>query len=541
MFNSTYKKSICKICALFLITLFVAISAVTLSACDGDNLSDTLIVGTTDEIDTLNRLEASGGMPGYAYTMLSSTLAQVPIVYRADGEFDSAICDIENSADGLIWRFKLKNTFYWHDGNAVTLADIEYTLKNTVPSQSVAEISIKDGAVEIKLASANILFLDSLISAIIQPKHILSTVTKDSITDVQSVIGCGPFKFADRSLDSGTLTFERFDKYPYAGDISLKYVIFKTFNSADSMYLALKAGEIDTVWSYGGGLGKNEYEDLGANQKLKLLSYSTNAIPKVLFFNNKVMTDTRVKNAIKKAIDYNKLARIFGTSDSCIPREGFVAPNVFGYKETNLLTRDLNGAKALLSQAGYNETSKFQFRLLVRSSGDDSQYADMIKTDLEETGMINVVLEVKGSDWQSYYQEARHMASLATVTAAGYNFDAGYATRYLMTTVNSAMQASGVAKNPVAHGQLEIDDGAGGLTEFGAIRKALDDAVSKNDAFKAAVASYQDYMVAQTPAIALLYGVKTQVVSARLSGYAIDDTFGHINVQSFTTLKKSNR
>ncbi len=533
-----FKRKFITVLLIISVAALILSGAVCLAACNAQISDGTLIVGTTTVVDTLNRLDAGGGKPGYAYTMLSSTLAQVPLVYRSRGEFLSVLCDIDCSDDGLSWTFKLKDGFIWHDGVAVCAEDLSYTLKNSLSENDINDICGKDGRVTVRLKQAKASFLNGLVSVTLQPKHILEGVTKDTITDGQSVIGCGPFCFVKRDTSAGTIEFRKFEDYPYAESIEIERVIFRQFGSEDSMRLALKAGELDMLWDYGGGLDANAYSELNGNSKLKFISYPTDAIPKVLFFNNGKLTDVKVKEAIKRAIDYGKIARIFGTPHSALPREGFVAPHVFGYKQTAELKRDLTEAKRLLREAGYSERNKFDFELLVRASGDDSQYADLIKTDLEETGMIAVRLIVKGGDWQSYYQSGAHTASLAGITAAGYSFEAGYGTRYMLTTQNSVMQEAGFIKNPVGHGQIAIDDGFGKLTEFGEIRQALADAQRADGTLEAAAERYQDYFVKYTPAIALMYDSKIQVMSDKLTGAGVDDTFGILNVQSFVSLKK---
>ena len=123
------KKKRCAKVLIFLITVVIMTAcAVCFSACNTGSTADTLIVGTTTVIDTLNRLDAGGGRPGYAYTMLSSTLAQIPLAYRSGGEYSSLLFDISNSDDGLDWTFNLKDGFYWHDGVAVSADDVKYTL-----------------------------------------------------------------------------------------------------------------------------------------------------------------------------------------------------------------------------------------------------------------------------------------------------------------------------------------------------------------------------------------------------------------------------
>lgn len=519
------------------VLVFTAVLALFCACNNGSANSDTLIIGTTTVIDSLNRLASTGGEHGYNYTMLSSTLAQVPLVYKSGGEYGSVLCGIRVSDDGLSYDFTLKDGFYWHNGDAVTVNDLEFTLKRNVSAD--ATVTLSGNTVTVTLDKVKISFLDGLASVTLMPVRLLAGEIADTITDEKSVIGCGPFKFSERNTDSGTLVFEKFDKYPYAEQVAFKKVIFRIFNSADTMRLALKSGEIDMIWNYGTGLSADSVSDLKTSDNVRLLSYSVKAIPKVLYFNNAKMTDARVKQAVRKAIDYQKIRRIFGTEASALPREGFVAPDIAGYFETAELTRDLDGAKALLAQAGYSTENKFGFELLVRSDTNDTQYADLIKTDLEETGMITVSLKnISGANaWRAYYQAGSHMASLAAVTEAGYNFDAGYATRYLLAAENYVMPPESFPSgNPVCHGNIDIGQ-TDNLTEFGEIRQTLADAKNSEE-LAAAVKAYELYIVDNAPCIALLYDSKVQALSSKISGYAVDGTFGLLCVQNFVSLKK---
>ena len=524
------------------LTLFISavvfillLGTVGLCACNKAEYADTLIVGTTTVVDTLNRLDSAGGAPGYAYTMLSNTLTHIPLVYLEDGEYKSLLCDITAREDGRTYVFTLKDGFYWHDGVPVTVEDLSYTLEYELADITVA---VEGKSATVTLGKAKATFLDGLRVITLTPKHIVENENKDTIAEAQAVIGCGPFKFARRNTAAGTLEFEKFADYPYADEIAVNRVIFKYYGSGDPMRLALKAGEIDMIWNYGSGLEADAVEDLKGQSNLQLASYTTKAIPKVLYFNNAKLTDPRVKIAIRKAIDYGKIKRVFGTSESALPREGFVAPGILGFDNTAELTRDLEVARNLLLEAGYSESNKLEFELLVRASGNDSQYADLIRTDLTETGMINVSFAVKGADWQSYYQEGRHTASLASVTAGGYDFEAGYATRYLLTLNNSVMQAAGFIKNPVAHGHIAIENESGQLTEFGVIRQEMAEAQTVEQLTEA-VKKYQKYIVDNAPCIALMYDVKVQAYSAKISGVNADSTFGILSVQGFNILKKT--
>lgn len=75
-----FKRKFITVLLIISVAALILSGAVCLAACNAQISDGTLMVGTTTVVDTLNRLDAGGGKPGYAYTMLSSTLAQVPLV-----------------------------------------------------------------------------------------------------------------------------------------------------------------------------------------------------------------------------------------------------------------------------------------------------------------------------------------------------------------------------------------------------------------------------------------------------------------------------
>lgn len=311
-------------------------------------------------------------------------------------------------------------------------------------------------------------FLTKVSAFTIAPKHLLDGKTKDTVTDEQSVVGAGPFKFTSVDKAAGTITFEKFADYPKANDVKFDKVIFKQYGSQEVLTLALKNGEIDLIFDYAKGLTSDQISALSSQSDVKLISQATKQVPKTLFFNNQKMTNANVKRAIALSIDYDKIRSTFASAGAAPSREGFVGEGIFGYKETPVWTRNLEKAKELLTSEGYSQSNKLRFELLVHAGTNDTQYASLLKTQIEESGLVNVVLVEKGSDWQEYYQAGNHMASLVKITAKGYDFEAGYGTRYTLATNTSMLDM----KNPVAHGQLLVEDEQG-LTEYGKILYAM--------------------------------------------------------------------
>ena len=519
-----------------LLILTIAISCATLVACNQDsNAQDkVLVVGTTMVVDSLNRLDAAGGAPGYNFDKIASVVSQISAVSKIDGKYVGVACDFSVSEDEKAVTLTQKDGYKWHDGQSVTVNDVEYTLKSLKEGEDYTAVK-KEGNSLIYTVDMADTFLAKVASETLVPKHLFDGKTKETLSDSDSVVGAGPFKYAGIDKAAGTITFEKFKDYPKADKVNFDKVVFKQYGSQEVLALALKNGEIDLMFDYSKGLTADQMSALGGIGSVQLVSQSTKQIDKVMFFNNQKMTNANVKRAISLSIDYDKIRQTFAPDGSAPSREGFVGEGILGYKETPIWTRNLQKARELLAGEGYSEQNKFRFEVLVHSGADDTQYADLLKTQIEENGMVDVVLVEKGSDWQQYYQAGNHMASFAKITAKGYDFEAGYGTRY---TLAAETGFCGMKPNPVAHGQMLTEDSEGNLTEYGRILDAMLKATSTQE-LENAVGNYQDYMVKNVLCVPFFYSGITYGASSKLVGFQMDATSGILNVVTFETLAKN--
>lgn len=518
------------------VMLVLVIACIGLVACnpkDEAKQPSVLIVGTTMTVDTLNRLDTSGSATGgYYFDKIASSVSQIAAVSKIDGEYVGVDCDYALSEDGKTLTLTQKDGYKWHDGEIVTIDDVEFSLSSLKEGEDYESVQKSEKSLVYELCTPSDTFLTKVSALTIAPKHLLDGKTKDTVTDEQSVVGAGPFKFSSVDKASGTITFEKFADYPKANDVKFDKVIFKQYGSQEVLTLALKNGEIDLIFDYAKGLTSDQISALSSQSDVKLISQATKQVPKTLFFNNQKMVNANVKRAIALSIDYDKIRSTFASAGAAPSREGFVGEGIFGYKETPVWTRNLEKAKELLTREGYSQSNKLRFELLVHAGTDDTQYASLLKTQIEESGFVDVVLAEKGSDWQEYYQAGNHMASLAKITAKGYDFEAGYGTRYTLATNTSMLDM----KNPVAHGQLLVEDEQG-LTEYGKILYAMKNAAT-SEQLSTAVGEYQDYVAKNVICVALFYDGTTYGASAKLDGFKLDAALGILNPSTFETLEK---
>lgn len=519
------------VAALFCVVLAIALCIPALTACNPNknkNSEKTLIVGTTTVITSLNRLDAgSGGNPGYNYDVLSGTVSQLaPVAKNTDGTFKPLLTTYEETDGGRSWVFTVRDGFTWHDGVAVNADDLVFTFSDFFgyPDDENGTLSniekLSDRAVKLTLATPNPRFLNSIIAMRVMPKHLLEGKTAKTLSDADSVVGCGPFKFSSFDTNSGTLTFVKYGDYPYADQIAFDKVIFKTYGTADVMHLALKSGEIDMEYNYAKGLDPAAEKDFAGYKGLTLDSYADESYPMNLFFNNAVVTDPNVRKAVALAIDYAQIRKLFGTSFASASYEGFASPATIGYTETAERTRNLDASRELLLGAGYTQSDKFAFELLVRADGNYGEVAKVLKTQLEETGLISV--SVKSQESQTFLStvmEHKHQACLVKLTAYGVGNQGGLGSMYFVATGNA----------PYAN----ITD-----PDFLRIVNGLKTAATEEE-YLSAARDFQMYCAEFTPAISLYNDSVVQVYSSALSGFRKDGSFGLLNIIGWQTLRKA--
>ncbi|MBM3584492.1 MAG: peptide ABC transporter substrate-binding protein [Alphaproteobacteria bacterium] len=120
--------------------------------------------------------------------------------------------------------------------------------------------------------------------------------------------------------------------------------------------------------------------------------------------------DIKVRQAIRKAIDVQQIidAAYFGVPS---PSTGIIAPGLMGWRDAAVEPRDVEGAKALLAEAGLGDG--FSTTITCLNSTEDTTAAQVIQAQLAEIGVQaevmsyeegvywNLGLESQGEDWKN--------------------------------------------------------------------------------------------------------------------------------------------
>ena len=321
------------------------------------------------------------------------------------------------SPDGLTWRFALRDGLKFHDGQAVTTADVIASLqrwmnrdpigaKVAAATDGLSAVDAKTFEIKLKAPYPNMLF--ALGSAIGQIPVIMRAkdLEGDPNARVSTAIGSGPYRFNAAARVSGALTvFDRNSDYVprkepadgLAGGRLAKMdrVEWRVVPDASTASAALQAGEVD-IWE-APSLDLVPLLAKTANVKLQRLTELSGQVmlrPNSLYppFN-----DPRARLALAYIIDQgDELAAGFGDErfwKRC--NAFFICGGPYGTEiGTEDFKPDYAKARALLAEAGY-KGEKLVF-IATQEIGWIGRLSEVAAAAMQKAGMN---IDLQFADW----------------------------------------------------------------------------------------------------------------------------------------------
>ena len=506
---------------------------------------ETITVGTTAAIETAVYGE-------YNFDMLASGVSELPLVYQdTNGEFHPLLADF-STEDGQTWTYTIREGMTWSDGEPVTAEDILFTLeydqangsanfeaqtdadgKTTEAKYTEYTISPDKASISLTLTTPNVRELSNMTSFRVMPKHIYEG--KDSVTEAEARITCGPYVLESFSKEAGTLTFSVNPYYPQKPNV--KQIVYRLFGNEDTMYLALQQGDVDMVWGYSTGVAGTYQDVLAGDENVALINVAAANAPAVLAFNNAkgLFTDENLRQAVSYALDYDAFKTYFGSAYAQIPNRGFVPETTVGYKQTEQLTTDTTKAQEYMEAAGYSEKNAdgfyvngdgqiASFTLKVNAAKEAHVgYAEMIKNQLEQFG-IQVDLDAVDKDSYNAKTSNKFSENNITMEAAIYGYTAAG------MGMGNGLGSIYVDGHHAVQGGCQVFDEA-----FQSILSEMK-AAKTIDEYYAGAAKLQDYYAAHMPLIALYWDNMMLAYASRLENVTVDAVFGLNNVNNWFTI-----
>jgi len=341
----------------------LAATAVILSACAGSpeptvttgtgtpDPDATLHVGLVLEPTNLDIRHTSGAA---LEQILIDNIYEGLVSRTQENEIEGRLAsDYTVSDDGLTYTFTLNEGIQFHDGTALTAADVvssyetvrtDATVQGNAEFAKVSSITAPDATtVEIVLTEPDQNFLFTLTG----PAGLVFK-TGDT-TDLKSAEnGTGPFTLT-RWNKGSTITFARNDDYwgEKAGVAQVEFQYIPDFTAGVNAALA---GDVDVLTAVDPNLAP-QLEDSG---EFALTKGRTTDKATLAFNNQKApLDDVRVREALRLAIDHDALVEAVGAGTTLYGPIPELDP---GYEDlSDVISYDPEKAKSLLAEAGQED------------------------------------------------------------------------------------------------------------------------------------------------------------------------------------------
>lgn len=324
-----------------------------------------VIAGISQEPTVFNPLMPGSEVDQGVWWQLFNPLWSIDPQGRLVADLASEVPSVGNgglSADGLVWKIKLRRDVKWHDGTPFTAEDVKYTLdlintpgfrvRNRVGHSLVRDVVVvAPDEIHWRMESAYSPYLSILALTFIVPRHILEKAQDPNTAPFNSApVGTGAFRWGERVAGDHLLLQANpahHGEGPY-----LERVVFKYIPDLTMLYTQFRTGQIDYL-----GLGGISAHFVKEAQGLRgrKLSLSPTAFIEHIALNLEFapFKDKAVREALY--LGMNKQARIealyYGLP---VPTESFLPQQSWAYDPGLPAQRhDPAKANALLDAAGW--------------------------------------------------------------------------------------------------------------------------------------------------------------------------------------------
>ncbi len=228
----------------------------------------------------------------------------------------------------------------------------------------------------------------------------------DNWTKPENFVGNGPCVLESCNI-SKKITVVPNKRYWNRKNVFISRITFLTNETCEDAFTAFKKGSID--WNTDVPNERNEIKQLKefhSNPQLATYYYTFNT-------NDPVLKDVRVRKALAKAIDKEKLSEYIFYA---IPTDSFVPP-IGNYETASGNGFDVKEARDLLAKAGYPDGNGFPKITVIYNTNSQHEFiAEFIQQQWKENLGIEVVL--KNLEWNTFL--TRRMNGDFQIARAGW-------------------------------------------------------------------------------------------------------------------------
>jgi peptide/nickel transport system substrate-binding protein len=376
----------------------------------------TFSVGITQDIDSLN---VTVGFLVIDYEIWNLTLPMLTSKAATDFSILPSMAESwTSSEDGLTWTYKLRSDLKWSDGVPMTADDVAYTITRSVQDGWWNHTTVTGNLTATATDAQTLVVVSSvpdpklpILDVYIVPKHIYEKISAEDLPNylADDYVSGGPFQIVERKEGE----FVRLVQNPnwFGKKPAMDQLVFRTFETAEAQYNALKAGDLDAVDDVPGKIfatimagDEPNITGIAGNQGSFSELAMNSSCPTGIGDGHVALKDPNVRRAINWSLDrqlmVDKVLNGFGK-----PAVGISASAnpAFDYQVEADQTYSYDPAKAnaLLDEAGWIDTNgdgvrdkdgvELKLRYFDRSVGGAADTTPFITGFLKDVGIATDV------------------------------------------------------------------------------------------------------------------------------------------------------
>lgn len=306
------------------------------------------------------------------------------------------------SDDGLVWTFNLREGVTFHNGRAFTADDVVYSFDRIkdpdTGSGAAFRLDNVESVVAVDPTTVEITVTEPTpnLPVLVGGYKGMAIVAQENVEDGSidtAPVGTGPFEFDTYTPGEG-VTLVKNENYWQEGLPLLDGVEFRVIPDPTVLLTNLRTGEVDWVDSVPpaeleGLQGEADFE-VGTAPAGDYHYFALNE-------NREPFDDVRVRQAIATAIDREEITEAATFGAGVATQTAIPAGNFWSYDYAPYESGDIEGAQALLDEAGVTD---LEIEFLVSSDFPETvTQAQVIAAQLEPLGVDVVINDVDFATW----------------------------------------------------------------------------------------------------------------------------------------------
>ncbi|WP_096190409.1 glutathione ABC transporter substrate-binding protein [Evansella halocellulosilytica] len=319
------------------------------------------------------------------------------LIAEQDGEIVPMLAEeFEVNDEATEVTFKLREGVTFHDGAAFNAEVVEANFERIRdPDKNlrlysrgfneITEIEIVD-EYEIKMTLEQ---PNSNILTKIVPAGMVSPKALEEDADLsQTLVGTGPYQFVEW-VQGDHLTIELFEDYWNDGQATVEKITYRPVPENGARVAMLQTGEADFIFP----APTQNLDELEADENI-IVETNNSTIANYISLNTmkEPFDDPRVRQALNYAIDKDAFIEVV-MAGYASPLDSVLPNTIFNYQEQQSYDYDLEKAKALLAEAGYEDG--FSAEIWGNTNSNTVRGMQFIQQQLSQIGVDLEVLSME--------------------------------------------------------------------------------------------------------------------------------------------------